>query len=493
MFSPEILQTLPQKLEGISQGLSLMIPELVVIIWVMVGILAELFLHGRSQRFASSWRYFVTQIGLLLALVLAIQRMQTGLVGWASFSTFWINAGSNSVNSLILFLSIILILINQAQQKSFQFEEKIGFLSILGGALLVSISSHWLSIFLSIEWMSLGTYLLVGIRKDAEGSRAVLPYVLFGLASTAFLLYGISFIYGITGTLLISDPAFSRGITSSDPLLVGLALSLVACSLFFKLSLAPFHPWSPDVIESLPAAWMAWISTAPKIAITFLGIRLLHFIPIALEVPIAFFAILTLLIGNLGALSQQNTKRLMAYSGIAHGGFMAMAWLFPSQQAVESLTFYSLIYGLSTVLVFYIIDQAPRNTYQSNDLEPWSGWSKTHPLNSLFLLLGLVALAGLPPAGSFIAKVTYFSLLWEKYQNSNQILTLVLFITAVLTTAIGIFYYLKIPYYMYFKKSRNENTLIISDKNKNLWVYAVLVVLILGSFITPTAIWNFLK
>ncbi|MHA8101529.1 NADH-quinone oxidoreductase subunit N [Aquirufa nivalisilvae] len=493
MFSPEILQSLPQKLDGISQGLSLMIPELLLCIWILVGIFAELFLYGRSTKFSTSWRYFITQIGLLLAFVLAIQRMTTSMTGFASFSLFWINSGSNSINALLLFLAIVLILVNQAQQKSFQFEEKMGFLSILGGALLVSISSHWLSIFLSIEWMSLGTYLLVGIRKDAEGSRAILPYVLFGLASTALLLYGISFVYGITGTMHITNPAFSRGLSTADPYLVGLALTLIASSLLFKLAWAPFHPWSPDVIESLPASWMTWISTAPKIAVTFLGIRLLHFIPISLEVPIAFLAILTLLVGNLGALGQRNSKRLLAYSGIAHGGFMAMAWLFPSQQATEVLLFYSLIYGLSSLLVFYLIDEAPSGPYKSQDLGNWSGLAKSRPLASLFLLIGMVALAGLPPAGSFIAKVTYFSFLWEKYQNSSQILTLVLLVTAILTTALGIFYYLKIPYQIYFKKNTQEEGVVIWNENGNMWVYAVLVVFILGSFLAPTAIWDFLK
>lgn len=493
MFSPEILQSLPQKLHGISQGLSLMIPEILLCIWILVGIFAELFLHGRSSKFSSSWRYFITQIGLLLAFVLAIQRMTSGMTGFASFSIFWINAGSNSINALLLFLAIILILVNQAQQKSFQFEEKMGFLSVLGGAMLVSISSHWLSIFLSIEWMSLGTYLLVGIRKDTEGARAILPYVLFGLASTALLLYGISFVYGITGSMHITSPEFSRGLSTADPYLVGLALTLVSSSLLFKLAWAPFHPWSPDVIESLPASWMTWISTAPKIAITFLGIRLLHFIPMSLEVPIAFLAILTLLVGNLGALGQQNSKRLLAYSGIAHGGFMAMAWLFPSQQATEALLFYALIYGLSTLLVFYLIDEAPVSSYKSNDLEKWSGLAKTRPLASLFLLVGMVALAGLPPAGSFIAKVTYFSFLWEKYQNNSQILTLILFLTAILTTALGIFYYLKIPYHLYFKKKTQELGLSVWNENGNMWVYAVLVGLILGSFLAPTMLWEFLK
>jgi len=200
--------------------------------------------------------------------------------------------------------------------------------------------------------MSLGTYLLVGLRKDREGIRAALPYILFGMGTSAMLLYGLSIIYGLTGSMMILDPAFSRGLATADTYLAGTALALVGAGILFKMSWVPFHPWSPDVLESLQAGWMSWLSTAPKIAVAWLGIRWVHFIPVSMDAIIAILAILTLLVGNLGALNQNNAKRLVSYSSIAHGGFLALAWLMPAEQGVDNLLFYSLVYSLSTLLVF---------------------------------------------------------------------------------------------------------------------------------------------
>lgn len=493
MFSPEILSSLDTRLLKITEGMSFMIPEILIVCWIFVSLFAELFLHGKSEKFATSWRYFIAQIGIVLAFVLSIQRMDLGITGYASFQLFAINSGSNAMNTLILFFACLILLLNQIQQKKYQLEENIGYFSILGGALLTCMSSNWLTIYLSIEWMSLGTYLLVGVRKDIHASKAAIPYVLFGIATSAVLLYGISLVYGITGTLSIGDASFTRGISESDPFLVGTALSMIGAGFLFKMSWVPFHPWSPDVLETLPASWMVWISTAPKMAVAWLGIRILHIVPISLTESISLLAILTLLLGNLGALRQNNTKRLLAYSSIAHGGFMAMAWIFPMQEATSVLLFYSLLYGLSTILVFFALDEKEYAIIQENDLWRWEGKSKARPIWSLFVLIGFVALIGLPPAGTFIAKVTYFSLIWRKYQESGLDVVFVLLCVAVFSTAISIFYYLKIPFQIYFKKSGQNNDTEEPEKWTHLWHYALLSVLIILSLLFPNVFWNIWK
>ncbi|MHA8051076.1 NADH-quinone oxidoreductase subunit N [Aquirufa sp. ROCK-SH2] len=485
MFSSEILASLDSKLHLITDGLNAMIPELLICFWMVVCLFAELFLHGKSEKFATSWRYFVAQIGILLAFVLSIQRMELGVNAWASFRLFSINSGSNAMNTLILFFAFLILFINQLQQKRFQLEEKIGFFSILSGALFTCISAHWLSIYLSIELMSLGTYLLVGIRKDVEGTRASIPYVLFGLATSAILLYGISLVYGLTGTLSLSDATFTRGLSEANPFLVITALSMVGAGFLFKMSWAPFQPWSPDVLETLPASWMVWISTAPKMAIAWLGLRLIQVVPISMVEAISLLAIITLLVGNFGALLQTNTKRLLAYSSIAHGGFMAMVWIFPIAEAMQALWFYSLIYGLSTILVFYALDEREEIKYQKDDLSRWSGLSQSKPFWALFVLIGFVSLVGLPPAGTFLAKLTYFTLLWQKYQDSGIRLVMILLLVSVFTTAVSIFYYLKIPYRIYFKKSEENNIQSASENGSYLWLYAILSGIIILMFILP--------
>jgi len=335
--------------------------------------------------------------------------------------------------------------------------------------------------------MSLGTYLLAGIRKDSEGARAALPYVLFGMATSAIFLYGVSLMYGLSGTMSFSNPAFTRVFSSADPLFIGLSLGLISCALLFKMSWAPFQPWSPDVLETLSAPWMAWISIAPKIAVTWLGIRMIHFIPTDMSMYIAALAILTLLIGNLGALRQTNTKRLLAYSSIAHGGFMAMVWLSPAKEATEALLFYGLTYGLSTILVFFLAEHQSEDNVEDN-LDTWKGLSKSQPIKSLLLFVGFIALIGLPPAGTFLAKITYFSLLWESIQAHSNIATITLLTVAIFATAVSVFYYLKIPFYIYLKKSDVNQEIKIE---KNMWIFGVIMVAIILCLLTPNFIFNF--
>lgn len=490
MISPELIQALPIKLQQILQGYQSILPELVVAFWILVSLMGDLFLVGKNDRVSRSWRYLIAQIGLIFALLLAYQRLRHGTEGFVAFRMLWVNPGANAINCLVLCIGLCIIFLNQYQKKSLTFEEKIGFFSVLLGAMLTSMSNHFVSIFLSIELMSMGTYLLVGLRKDREGVRAALPYMLFGMGTSAILLYGLSLLYGMTGTMLILDPAFSRGLASNDIYLTGTALALVGAGILFKMSWVPFHPWSPDVLESLPAGWMSWLSTAPKISVAWLGIRLVHFTPVSMDVVIAILAILTLLVGNLAALNQTNAKRLVSYSSIAHGGFLAMVWLMPVNQGVDNLLFYSLVYSASTLLVFYILDEVQTESYQSNDLENWAGFGQSHPVRGMLLLLGFISLIGLPPAGTFLAKVNYFSQLWEKYQMTQAMPILILLVVAILMTAVSIYYYLRIPFQMYFQKG---TVLHPADHLKNNWIYLVLSGFIVACLLSPTLIYGIWK
>lgn len=489
MYSVEALSGLTQKLDQLVQGFSFMIPEILVLGLLILGIFVELFIHGKSEKISSSWRYFIHLLGLFLILILAFQRLQNGINGFASFALFWITPASNAINFLILALGFLILMISEITGKKLTIEEQIGFLSILSGSLLTGISNHWLSLFLSIELMSLGTYLLVGIRKDSEGARASLPYVLFGMATSAIFLYGVSLMYGLTGTMSFTNPAFTRVISTTDPLFIGIILGLISTALLFKMSWAPLHPWSPDVLETLPAPWMAWISIAPKIAVSWLGIRMIHFIPLNISMYISVLAILTLLIGNFGALKQKNTKRLLAYSSIAHGGFMAMVWLFPAKEATEALLFYGLTYGLSTILVFFLAENQSENDIDLTDnLPTWKGLSKSQPIQSFLLFIGFVSLIGLPPAGTFLAKITYFSLLWESIQTQLDVAKLSLLGVAIFVTAISLYYYLKIPFYIYFKKSEVVHQI---KTEKNMWIFGIIAAGIILCLLAPNLILNF--
>ncbi|MDE2392615.1 MAG: hypothetical protein KGM03_02755, partial [Cytophagales bacterium] len=480
------INQLAERIQSITAGLHLAIPELIVAGTILFSLLIELFLHGKTEKFSTSWRYFTCQIPLLLALSLSFQRNELGSTGSFASGLFEANVGSNAINTLILGIGFLLILMNQIHKKSLTFEELTGFLSILLGALLSSLSSNSLSLFLSIEFMSMGTYVLVSLRK--ESSRASLPYVLFGLGSSALFIYGISLLYGLTGTLDYTSVDFSRGISVADPYLRGFALGLFAVGLLFKMSWAPFHPWNPDVMEQLPAAWMTWISTAPKIAIAFVGVRLLPALPVSFVNELAILAVLTLLVGNLGALGQNNTKRLLAYSSIAHGGFLAIAWFFQPIQALDAILFYGFLYSIASLLVFYLIDEV-----EANEVKSFAGLGVEKPLPAFFLLTGLIALVGLPPAGTFLAKMTYFSLLWSNYEMTTSIGLLVLLLVAIVVTAISLFYYLKIPFQLYFKKSAEKSNLWQELTSLEIYSYGFLTAILIASILFPAALTNLWK
>jgi NADH-quinone oxidoreductase subunit N len=486
MSSFASISTLTERIQSITAGLNYVIPELIVAGTILTSLFIELFLHSKTEKFSTSWRYFTCQIPLLLALSLSFQRSELGLSGIFAAGLFEVNIGSNAINTLILGIGFLLILMNQIHRKSFTFEEMIGFLSILLGALLSSMSTHALSLFLSIEFMSIGTYVLVSLRKEA--ARASLPYVLFGLGSSALFLYGISLLYGLTGSLDFTSVDFSRGISVADPYLRGFALGLFAVGLLFKMSWAPFHPWNPDVMENLPASWMTWISTAPKIAIAFVGIRLLSILPVSFANELAVLAVLTLMVGHLGALGQNKTKRLLAYSSIAHGGFLAMAWFFQPAQALDAILFYGFLYSIASLLVFYLIDESG-----AEDVSAFAGLGSSKPLPAFFLLTGLVALVGLPPAGTFLAKLTYFSLLWSNYELNQTVGILILLIVAIFTTAISLFYYLKIPFQLYFKKSLVKSSLWLEMRPLEIGSYGFLVAILLLSILFPTVLTNLWK
>lgn len=456
------------------QTWTLILPELWVLGCLLLVMLGEIFLSDKAPASAKQWRFIGAYWCLALAMGLAYQRWAGGLEGSFGQGLFEVHWEAGWINLLILALGLLTLIMHQVHQEDFSFESLLGFWGILAGALFCSISAHWLSLLMSVETMSISMYVLLGSHKTKEGIRALVPLVLFGMGSTAFWVYGISLAYGLTGSLSLFDTSLGRELMQAPEALRLVCLALLSTGFLFKMAWAPFHPWKPDVMQQLRPAWMLWISTAPKIAIALVGLKWVQGIPLPMHLGLSILAILTLLIGHLGAIRQSITKRLMAYSSIAQGGFLALIWLMPYAVGLKNLWQYGLFYGIASALVFFQVEDKAL-------LKDFAGQGKTQPLASVCLILGLITLVGLPPLALFWPKFQYFLALYEQYQVLQAPGILWVMWVSILGTALAMFYYLQIPFQLFFKPVLAANPTPLTWAKQALYLFLA-GLLVLGFF-----------
>jgi NADH-quinone oxidoreductase subunit N len=354
------------------------------------------------------------------------------------------------------------------------------FTIILGANMLV-MSENLLILFLALELISISSYVLTGFSFDKKSAEGSLKYFLFGSVASAVMVYGISVLYGIFGTLNFT--AFQ--LPSIDLIqLFYLAGALTLTGLLFKIAGVPMHPWAPDVYEAAPMPVIAFFSVVPKIAgIAILLKFVLYCIPAGInwQLIIAGIAILTLLVGNFSALWQKNVKRLMAYSSIAQSGFLLVSVACVSLQGAEALLFYSTVYVILTFLVFFFLQQFENRAFTT--IASYEGAGKPFFWQSLFMLVAFVGLTGLPPTAGFTGKLFLFSALWESYAATGRQLLLWLLVFGLLNTVVSLFYYLRIPYYAFIRPSQ-QNIPANNLTFENL-LGAILVLVILILFFSP--------
>jgi NADH-quinone oxidoreductase subunit N len=342
-----------------------------------------------------------------------------------------------------------------------------------------------LMIYLSIEIVSVSSYILTTIDKTRKSTESGLKYILFGASASAVMLYGMSLLYGMTGTLDIASPDFSRGISQIDSVASTVAIILTISGFLFKISASPFHVWPPDVYESAPTPVVAFFSVAPKIAGFLVAIRFYFAVPNNLQTITAVLAMASITFGNFSALWQNNAKRLLAYSTIAHSGFMLIGLVTMSQLGVTSVVFYLIVTLFTNLAAFLLVDFAeltignPELRTQNPELRTLKGLGRLNPFYGIMMLIVMISLAGLPPTAGFFAKLNIFSALWETYQTTNQPILLWLFIFGLLNTAIALFFYLKISFMMFFKEPLENQEFDLNSKQYFLAIILVLPILIL--------------
>src|SRR5215831_10685456 len=428
------------------------LPELILSIFgILVMILDPLVDEEKSQKTLG----LIALVGTVAGLISTWFTAQSpglafsGMVRVDSFSSFF--------SFLVIAVAAVVILSSfeyMAVQKIRAGEYYALILFGTVGMLLMSSAVELVLIFIGLEISSISTYILAGFRRnDASSSESSLKYFLLGSFATAFFLYGVALMFGATGSTNIDIIAQRLESSPTGPL-VFTAMALMFVGLGFKVAIAPFHVWTPDVYEGAPAPVVGFMSTAPKAAAFAVLLRVVF----AINAPGRFWflwvaAALSMTLGNICALVQSNVKRLLAYSSIAHAGYLLVAFAMTAQEnyavGISAAMFYTAAYAAMNVGAFAVVSHLANAGERYVHLEDYEGLGRSSPLLAATLTMFLLSLIGIPMTGGFFAKFYVFS----AALRANLIW---LTIIGVLNSAIGAYYYLRIIVVMYMRDSRTE-------------------------------------
>jgi len=351
-------------------------------------------------------------------------------------------------------------------------------LALLGQFVLIS-GANLLTLYLGLELMALPTYALVAMRHSSEKSvEAAIKYFILGALASGFLLYGMSMLYGVTGSLdlieifkIVADPRINH-------LVMAFGLVFIVAGLAFKLGVVPFHMWVPDVYQGAPTAVTLMIAAAPKLAAFALLFRLLVNTLLPLlgdwQPMLIVLAVLSLVVGNVTAIAQTNLKRMLAYSAIAQMGFVLLGMLSVfDEHAFSASMFYAITYVLTTLGSFGLLMILSRKGHDCETLDDLKGLNKKHPWFAFIGLVMMFSLAGIPPTVGFAAKLGVLEALVDAEHTF-------LAITAVMASLVGAFYYLRVVKVMYFDEPVQETSISGSGFAKGILGLNSILVLALG-------------
>lgn len=412
----------------------------------------------------------------------------------STFGTMYIADGYSTFFKLIFFINVILTVLISIKYIAIErvnygeYYSLILFSTI--GMMIMASAGDLIVLYLGLELMALSTYVLAGfIRHDIKSNEAALKYFLLGAFSSAFLLYGISLIYGLTGTTdlkAIASFIAESGLTGNFSLLLSVIFFVVAFG--FKIAAAPFHMWAPDVYEGAPTSITAFMSVGPKAAgFAVLGrVFMVAFVSVKVDWAMILIplAILTMAIGNIVALSQTNIKRMLAYSSIAHAGYALLGIITANSDGLAGMMNYLMIYAFMNIGAFAVIIMLRSEGFKGDNISDYEGLSKTHPLAALLMLIFMFSLTGIPPTAGFIGKLYIFM------SAINAGYTW-LVVVAVIFSAISAYFYLRIIMYMYMREPKTTVTLTTSFSNGVALVVTAVAVLVIG--IMPGQLLEFAK
>jgi NADH-quinone oxidoreductase subunit N len=482
----DLIPNINQQLTGIMGDIQYFIPELYLAALFILVLVTDLLFGRNSEKLCR----IVAAVGMILIIGTDLQQLP--LIGDQLnflFSGMLLHNHTSIIFRLIIDCSAFLLLLYFGWDEPLKSHTKklsdlysITIAAVFG-LHLMTMAANLLSVYLAIEFVSLASYLLVAYRSEnAFSTEAGLKYVLFGAAASAIMLYGISLLYGFTGTLNLFNVQFIDGLTQVHSTGSAFALVLVFIGIGFKLSFVPVHFWVPDVYEGAPTPITAFLSTVPKVAAFALLVNFLtpfiispNWKGLNFSTYLSVIGIITMIVGNFSAVMQNNAKRMLAYSSIGHTGFALMAIVTFSAEGIKALEYYLAVYVLANIGALMLVTYFEKVT-GSADINSYKGLGLKYPAASISFVLILISLTGLPVSAGFTGKLFVFSAVYGVYQANHNVWLLLLTITGAVTTVVALFYYIKIPLNLFLKRTEDVET---QPNSRYILVSAIIIAVLL--------------
>jgi NADH-quinone oxidoreductase subunit N len=361
------------------------------------------------------------------------------------FSFFW------KLLVLVATALTVLLSIHFIDEGNYRAAEYYSLLLLATSGMLFMASGYTLlTIWIGLETMAIASYILAGyFKRERRSNEAALKYFILGALSSGILLYGISLLYGATGTIQLAELSETLRSVEGNPL-VPLGWLMLAAGLFFKIAAVPFHIWTPDVYVGAPTPVTAWLAVASKAASFAILLRIFYeglgSLRVEWQTVVAIVSAVTMIWGNVAALTQENVKRMLAYSSIAHAGYVLIGVLAVSQVGMWSVIFYLLAYTFITLGAFGTVIVLERREYAGETAADYAGLARRSPFLAAMMLLFMIALTGIPPTGGFVGKFYLFAAAVQTGWSWVAVI-------GVVTSAISLYYYFRIVLNMYLRDS----------------------------------------
>ena len=456
---------------------ALLAPILIILGAALAGVLVEAFVK-------QAWRARIQLVLALGAIVISLQqlfRVRNATSSIAAVTSVSIDGVGIFMQGAILVFAFLGILIiadqdNFAPQASAlpgSSEEATALQSgkqqtevfpltlfAVAGMMIFPIATDFITLFVALEVLSLPLYLMAGLsrRRRLLSQEAALKYFLLGAYSSAFFLFGAALLYGYSGSLSLNGLTDAiRGAGGNDVFLL-LGIAFLSVGLLFKVGAVPFHSWTPDVYQGAPTPITGFMAAATKAAAFGATLRIFYVGLDAAQVSwkpiISVIAVITMIVGSVAAISQRDMKRMLAFSSIAHSGFILTAVVSLNKNALSATLFYLLAYGVATIGAFGIVTLVRDSAGEVSDVNRWVGLGKKSPLVASAFSLFLLSFAGIPLTSGFVGKFSIFS---AAYESGN----IYLVVAGVLSSAIAVFFYLRIILMLFFADATNDSVSVI--------------------------------